>query len=449
MQHAYAVRRSTTPSRAQSAPGSAPAATVGNLTVARTHRAAQRSDFLEAERIAGSDRDEPLRDDKPSPCADSGARPVLARTAVGPSVETVQCRLNTIHAKSVAQGLAPIADAPLAVDGIFGDHTHAAVVSFQQQVFPVTPIEWDGIVGPKTWAALDAAVAGERPPNFCPRPGVETNDAFATFGEEDVVPGGDLIPCGPQKSAKPPPFKELIVTVTGPVKAEATMRVNPHLHLGVTQRHDPKGVGAPGAHFAGSVQAGGPGTGGEIFFSQVIRNSQRRIRVGTELHEEKVTDHLDGDLQFGTARMPVGPGDNPPVTAGDPPGSGHNRERPKSRYTIKISDDFELFLMWRPSSTSPSSDWRVYGSAKWAWEGTATGISTDSPLTWLSPIEEFKVCDASRNFATRTTVAKGASGAPQTPSHLGLPVNTPGNVALNFKPAFKDPVAREAGLDDC
>ncbi len=373
---------------------------------------------------------------------------MLARGATGQPVATVQCRLNTIHAKSTAQGLEPVADAPLAVDGIFGDHTRAAVLSFQQQVFPVTPIEWDGIVGPKTWAALDAAVAGDRPPSFCPVPGAESSDAFASFVDPADV-GGDLVPCGPQKSARPPPFKELIINVVGPATAEATMRINPHLHLGVTQRQDPKGVGAPGAHFAGSVQAGGPGTGGEIFFSQVIRNSHRQARVGTELHEEKVTDHLDGDLQFGTSRVPVGPGDNPPVTAGDPPGSGHNRERPKSRYTIKISDEFELFLMWRPDSTSPSSDWRVYGSAKWSWEATATGVSTDSLLTWLSPIEEFKVCDASRSFATRSAVAKGASGAPQTPTHLGLPINAPGNSTMNFKPTFKDPIAREAGLDDC
>jgi peptidoglycan hydrolase-like protein with peptidoglycan-binding domain len=43
----------------------------------------------------------------------------------------------------------------VAVDGMFGGKTEAAVRAFQrsQQIVP------DGIVGPKTWAKLDAVIA--------------------------------------------------------------------------------------------------------------------------------------------------------------------------------------------------------------------------------------------------------------------------------------------------
>lgn len=38
----------------------------------------------------------------------------------------------------------------IAVDGIFGDDTHAAVVDFQSN----NGLDADGIVGPNTWEAL-------------------------------------------------------------------------------------------------------------------------------------------------------------------------------------------------------------------------------------------------------------------------------------------------------
>lgn len=48
---------------------------------------------------------------------------------------------------------------PGPIDGIFGIKTEHAVKTFQS--------DWnlliDGIVGPKTWAALDKATAGEKP----------------------------------------------------------------------------------------------------------------------------------------------------------------------------------------------------------------------------------------------------------------------------------------------
>ena len=39
-------------------------------------------------------------------------------------------------------------------DGIFSKSLYNKVIQFQKKVFPNEPIEWDGIVGPKTWAEL-------------------------------------------------------------------------------------------------------------------------------------------------------------------------------------------------------------------------------------------------------------------------------------------------------
>ena len=43
---------------------------------------------------------------------------------------------------------------PSGADGIYGTDTAAAVHEFQMFVWPNDSSEWDGIVGPKTWAAL-------------------------------------------------------------------------------------------------------------------------------------------------------------------------------------------------------------------------------------------------------------------------------------------------------
>lgn len=76
--------------------------------------------------------------DTPSPTKPTGgAGPLLKRRANGPDVRRLQERLS-------AHG------ASLRVDGDFGPATEAAVKAFQRQR-GLTP---DGIVGPKTWAAL-------------------------------------------------------------------------------------------------------------------------------------------------------------------------------------------------------------------------------------------------------------------------------------------------------
>jgi hypothetical protein len=70
----------------------------------------------------------------------------LQRGSRGPSVKVVQTKLKAI---GISVGLA-------GADGIFGDDTRAGVIRFQKIAFPGQPSEYDGIVGPKTWAALAA-----------------------------------------------------------------------------------------------------------------------------------------------------------------------------------------------------------------------------------------------------------------------------------------------------
>lgn len=75
--------------------------------------------------------------------------PTVRYGSRGPAVEELQQKLNTI----------PPTEVPtlLEVDGIFGSQTRRAVLEFQRS--RTTPIADDGIVGPITWAELDA-VAG-------------------------------------------------------------------------------------------------------------------------------------------------------------------------------------------------------------------------------------------------------------------------------------------------
>ena len=65
----------------------------------------------------------------------------LQQGSVGPAVRELQTRLNTLN----------VAQPPLAVDGIFGPKTRAAVVSFQSRT---PPLKADGIA--PLWDALAA-----------------------------------------------------------------------------------------------------------------------------------------------------------------------------------------------------------------------------------------------------------------------------------------------------
>ena len=75
--------------------------------------------------------------------------PTTRHGSSGAAVEELQQKLNTIPADQVPT--------LLVVDGKFGNKTRAAVREFQRSRTP--PLDVDGVVGPLTWAALDA-VAG-------------------------------------------------------------------------------------------------------------------------------------------------------------------------------------------------------------------------------------------------------------------------------------------------
>jgi peptidoglycan hydrolase-like protein with peptidoglycan-binding domain len=77
----------------------------------------------------------------------SGLRPVLKRGMCEPAVVVLQKVLTT-------RGFAPGA-----IDGIFDPRTERAVLAFQR----AQGLEADGIVGPKTWAALKVSESGSFP----------------------------------------------------------------------------------------------------------------------------------------------------------------------------------------------------------------------------------------------------------------------------------------------
>ncbi len=112
------------------------------------------------------------------------SHPVLRRGARGDAVREAQTKLNAVHARLLATGTPGLQGAPLAVDGVFGALTYNAVVSFQQQAFPATPPEWDGVIGPKTWAQLDAHAGAIAPvPLIAP----EYLDESWDYGEQAAI----------------------------------------------------------------------------------------------------------------------------------------------------------------------------------------------------------------------------------------------------------------------
>lgn len=84
------------------------------------------------------------------------SRPTIRQGSRGPAVNEAQQRMNAIDARRASRGESRIDRCPLVVDGIFGSNTRGATVSFQRLTFAGQPNEWDGIIGPKTWAMLDA-----------------------------------------------------------------------------------------------------------------------------------------------------------------------------------------------------------------------------------------------------------------------------------------------------
>jgi len=78
----------------------------------------------------------------PKPPASTGATPTLKQGASGAAVKNLQTRLRA-HGYNVS------------VDGAFGPATASAVKQFQSS----KGLSADGIVGPKTWAALDKVIS--------------------------------------------------------------------------------------------------------------------------------------------------------------------------------------------------------------------------------------------------------------------------------------------------
>ncbi|MFI2640356.1 peptidoglycan-binding protein [Streptomyces sp. NPDC018610] len=72
----------------------------------------------------------------------STQEPQLSYGGSGPAVKALQCELNSA-----------MRDTGLTVDGEFGPRTRDAVLRFQGGA--CADVGADGIVGPKTWAALD------------------------------------------------------------------------------------------------------------------------------------------------------------------------------------------------------------------------------------------------------------------------------------------------------
>jgi len=94
------------------------------------------------------------------PCEDipeTLPHPFLVRGSVAPPVREAQVKLNLFHEQQIAAGKPGLDDAPLVPDCIFGQHTLAAVLSFQKIVFPSNPDFHTGNIGEHTWAELDKA----------------------------------------------------------------------------------------------------------------------------------------------------------------------------------------------------------------------------------------------------------------------------------------------------
>lgn len=83
----------------------------------------------------------------------SMANPTLVRGSTGPTVETLQTKLNKLGARPA-----------LKVDGIFGPITEGEVKKFQRRLKP--PLKPDGKVGTDTWAAIEFELKGGKKPKL-------------------------------------------------------------------------------------------------------------------------------------------------------------------------------------------------------------------------------------------------------------------------------------------
>lgn len=77
------------------------------------------------------------------------AKPTLRKGNKGAQVKLLQQNLIAIG----------IALPKYGADSDFGDETKSGVIAFQKQAFPNSPIEWDGIYGPKSYTAMINVIA--------------------------------------------------------------------------------------------------------------------------------------------------------------------------------------------------------------------------------------------------------------------------------------------------
>lgn len=86
---------------------------------------------------------------KPTPPKMEAAKPTLRKGNRGAQVRLLQQNLMAIGIKLPRYG----------ADGDFGDETRSGVIAFQKMAFPNSPIEWDGIYGPKSYTAMINIIA--------------------------------------------------------------------------------------------------------------------------------------------------------------------------------------------------------------------------------------------------------------------------------------------------
>jgi phosphatidylserine/phosphatidylglycerophosphate/cardiolipin synthase-like enzyme len=109
----------------------------------------------------------------------SEEHPNIQRGSQGAAVREAQHKLNQVHALELLNGRPGLRDAPLVEDGDFGSKTHNATVAFQRLAFPNQPREHDGIIGPQTWAQLEARTATPSLP-VIPTPSTPVVPSFNT-----------------------------------------------------------------------------------------------------------------------------------------------------------------------------------------------------------------------------------------------------------------------------
>lgn len=129
-----------------------------------------------------------IRYDQPvvAPQSAAAGKPVLRRGDKNQAVRELQ------------EALKELGHDPGPIDGIFGERTEAAVKAFQK----AARIAVDGVVGPQTWGAIEAALAARQEAKPAPKP--EPKPAPAPKPEPQAAPQP-----APKPAQAPGPFKDI------------------------------------------------------------------------------------------------------------------------------------------------------------------------------------------------------------------------------------------------